>query len=124
MLKKEKANIQTPTPKINHNPPKNTKGYSCIEVALQDYSLASPTSQKNKNTSKIKKPRNHSWLKEHENSPKAVNNDTVLCSMTDFDFKREIVKILKEFREDMNSNADFFRKQLKNIRRRKEKLEN
>ena len=34
------------------------------------------------------------------------------------------MKILKELREDMNSNADSFRKELENIRRSQEKLEN
>ena len=98
--KKEIAKIQTPTPKINSNPSKNTKGY---------------ISQKN--TSKMKKLRNLSQLKQQENSPKAVNNETKLCSLTDFEFKREIVKILKVLREDMNSNADSLRKELENIRR-------
>ena len=36
--------------------------------------------------------------------------------MTDLEFKREIVKILKELRENMNSNADTLRKELENIR--------
>ena len=70
----------------------------------------------------MKKLRNHSQLK--ENSPKAINNETDLCSMTDTEFKREIVKTLKELREDMNSNADSLRKELENIRRSQEKLEN
>ena len=34
------------------------------------------------------------------------------------------MKILKELRKDMNSNADSFRKELENIRRSQEKLEN
>ena len=34
------------------------------------------------------------------------------------------MEILKELREDMNSNADSFRKGLENVRRRQEKLEN
>ena len=34
------------------------------------------------------------------------------------------MKTLKEFREDINSNADSFRKELENIRRSQEKLEN
>ena len=72
----------------------------------------------------MKKLRNHSQLNQQENSPKAVNNETDLCSLTDLEFKREIVKILKELREDMNSNADSLRKELENIRRRQEKLEN
>ena len=40
------------------------------------------------------------------------------------EFKREIVKILKELREDRNSNSDSHRKELENIRRSQEKLEN
>ena len=52
----------------------------------------------------------HSQLKEQENSPKADNNETDLCSLTDNEFKREVLKTLKEFREDINSNADSFRK--------------
>ena len=60
--------------------------------------MASPNSQKKKNTSKMKKLRNHFQLKTQENSRKAVNNETDLCSLTDFAFKREIVKILKELR--------------------------
>ena len=47
-----------------------------------------------------------------ENSPKAVNNETDLCSLTDIECKREVLKILKEVREYMNSNADSFRKEL------------
>ena len=72
----------------------------------------------------MKKHRNHSQLKEQEKSPKADNNETDLCSLTDIEFKREKVKIMKELREDMNSNADSFRKELENIRRSQEKLEN
>ena len=92
--------------------------------------MASLNSQK-KNISKRKKLRNHSQVKELENSPKAANNETELCSLTDIEFKREIMKILKELRlnikelrENMNSTADIFRKKLENIRRNIEKLEN
>ena len=72
----------------------------------------------------MKKLRNHPQLNQQENSPKAVNKDPGLCSLTDLEFKREIVKILKELREDMNRNADSLRKDLENIRRSQEKLEN
>ena len=72
----------------------------------------------------MKKLRNHPQLNQQENSLKAVNNETDLCTLTDLEFKREIVKILKELREDMNSNADSLRKELENIRRSQEKLEN
>ena len=76
-----------------------------------------------RNINKMKKLRNHSQLKEHENSPEAANNETNLCSLTDTEFKKEIVKIMKELRADvkelraeMKSNADYFRKELKDIR--------
>ena len=46
---------------------------------VPNYSLGSPDSQKKKNTSKMKKLRNHSQLKQQENSPKAVNNERDLC---------------------------------------------
>ena len=81
------------------------------------------STRKKKTTSKMKKLRNHPQLNQQEISPKAVNNETDLCSLTDLEFKREIVKILKELREDMNSNADNLRKELENIRRSQEKLE-
>ena len=48
----------------------------------------------------------------------------ISASLTDLEFKREIVKILKEFREDMNNNANTLRKELENIRRSQEQLEN
>ena len=79
----------------------------------------------------MKNLRNHSQLKEQENSPEAANDKTKLFSLIDTGFKREIVKILKELRlnikklrVDMNSSADYFRKELENIRRNQEKLEN
>ena len=49
----------------------------------------------------MKKLGNHSHLKQQDNSSKAVNNETDLYSLTDIECKREIVKILKELREDM-----------------------
>ena len=79
----------------------------------------------------MKKLRNHSQLKEQENSSEAARNEIDLNSLTDTKFKKERVKILKELRVnlrdlklDMNSNAYYFRKKLKNIERSQEKLEN
>ena len=72
----------------------------------------------------MKKFRNNPQLKQQVNSPKAVNNETYLCSLTDFEFKSEILKILKELREDMNSNTESLRKELENIRRSRGNLEN
>ena len=66
----------------------------------------------------MKKLRNHSQLNE-QNSHEAANNETDLCTLTDNEFKREMVNTLKELRlnikelrEDMNNNADSFRKEL------------
>ena len=69
----------------------------------------------------MKKHRNHSQLKQQENSPKVDNNETDLCSLTDIEFKSEVLKILKELREDINSYADSFGKELENIRKSQEK---
>ena len=46
------------------------------------------------------------------------------CTLTDFEFKMDIVKILKELRENRNSSADSYRKEPENIRRNQEKSEN
>ena len=72
----------------------------------------------------MKKLENHSQLKEQEISPKGANIETDLCSLTDTEFQKEIVKILEELRADMKSNIYYFRKELANRRRRQEKLEN
>jgi len=50
----------------------------------------------------MKKLRNRSQLKE-QNSSEGTNNEIVLCSLTDAEFKKEIVTILKELGGDMNS---------------------
>ena len=53
----------------------------------------------------MKKVRNHSQAKEQENSPEGANNEADICSLTDTEFKMETVKILKELRANMKSNA-------------------
>ena len=82
-----------------------------------------------KNISKMKKLRNYSQLKEQQNSSEGANNEIDVCGLTDTKFKKEKVKILKELRAkmkelkaDMNSNADYCRKELENIRKSQEKL--
>ena len=44
---------------------------------------------------------NYSQLKEQENSPQGANIKTVLSMLTDTEFKKETVKILKELRVSM-----------------------
>ena len=54
----------------------------------------------------MKKHRSCSQLKVQENSPEGENNETGLCSLTDTEFKNEVMKILKALRANMNSDAD------------------
>ena len=74
---------------------------------------------------------NPSQLIEQINSPEGANTETDLCSLTDTEFKKETVKILKELRvtmkelrADIDHIADYFRKELDALRRSQEKLEN
>ena len=74
----------------------------------------------------MKKLSHHSQVKE-QNSSEGANNETDLYILPDTEFKKETVKILKELRVrmkelrvDMNSNADYFRKERVNIRRSQE----
>ena len=79
----------------------------------------------------MKKLRKQSPLKQKENSAEAVKNETDLGHLRDNEFKKEILKILKELRVkmmalrvDINSNADYFKKEIENIRRSQEKFKN
>ena len=49
----------------------------------------------------MKTLRNHSQLKEQENSPKGANNETDFCSLIDTWFKKETVKLLEGIRANM-----------------------
>ena len=72
----------------------------------------------------MKKQRNHSQLKDQENSPEGTNNETDLFSLIDTNFKEEVRKILKELRKAIDRNADYCKKELETMRRSQEKLEN
>ena len=80
--------------------------------------------QNKRNVSKMKKQRNHSQLKDQENSPEGTNNETDLFSLIDTKFKEEVRKILKELRKAIDRNADYCKKELETMRRSQEKLEN
>ena len=60
----------------------------------------------------MKKDRNHSQLKEQENSSEGANNETDLCNLNNIELKKEVMKIRTELRTDINSNADYFKKEL------------
>ena len=73
--------------------------------------------------------RSHSQLKEHGNSlKKQTMKQTSAVSQTPSSKTRcentEGMKDMKELRADMNTNADYFRKELENTKRSQEKLEN
>ena len=67
------------------------------------------TSQSKKDISKMKKHRIHYKLKE-QNSSKGENNKTDFCSLKNTEFKKEVMKILKELRTAIGSNADYFKR--------------
>ena len=76
----------------------------------------------------MKKLRNHYQFKEQKNSSETANNEIYVCSLTESEFKVEVVKILKELRlnikelcVDINSNTDYFREEEGNIRMKLEK---
>ena len=46
------------------------------------------STRKKKAISMMKKLRKHPQLNQQENSPKAVNNETDLCSLTDLEFQK------------------------------------
>ena len=53
--------------------------------------------------------RNHSQLKEQENSTGRENNETDLCSLKDTKFKIGVMKILRELKMDINTKADYLK---------------
>ena len=54
----------------------------------------------------MKKQRNYSQLKEQEKSTERKSNETDLFSLPDPEFKKEVLKMLKELRKTINRNAD------------------
>ena len=55
----------------------------------------------------MKKQRSHSQLKDQEHSPERTNNETDLLSLIDTEFKKEIMKILKELRRTIDRSVDY-----------------
>ena len=63
----------------------------------------------------MQKQRDHSQLKDQENSYEGKNNETDLFNPIDTEFKKEVIKILKELRRTINRNADHCNKDLEMI---------
>lgn len=92
---------------------------------LQDHSrsLFLLNSQSKRNISQRQR-RNHSQLKDQENSSERTNNETDLISLISRGFRKEMMKILKELRRATDKNADYHKKDLEAIKRSQEKLGN
>ena len=60
----------------------------------------------------MKRHKKYLQLKKQGNSYEGANNETDFCSLIDAEFKKEVMKILKELRMTTNSNADYFIKEL------------
>ena len=72
----------------------------------------------------MKKQRNHSQLKDQENSSERTKNETDLYSLIDTEGKKEIMKILKEKRKAINRNTDYCKKELEITKESQEKFRN
>ena len=72
----------------------------------------------------MEKQKNHYQLKDQEHSPESRNNETDLFSLIDTEFKKEVMKILKVLRKNIERNADHCNKELENIKMNKSKLDN
>ena len=65
----------------------------------------------------MKKQRNHSKLKDQGNSPERTNYETALFSLIDTEFKKEIMKMLKELRRAIDRYAGYCKKKVETIKR-------
>ena len=65
---------------------------------------------------KMNKHRNYFQLRDQENSTERTNDKTDFFTLTDSEFKKEIIKILKELIKILNRNADYFKKKKKGTR--------
>ena len=77
-----------------------------------------------RNLSKIKRPENYSQLKKQDKSPERTINETVLNSLLDPKFTKEVIKMQKKFRKIMNRNVDYRNKELETIKMNQSKLDN
>ena len=64
----------------------------------------------------MKTQRSHSQLKDQENSLERTNNKTDLFSLIDTEFKKKVLKILKELRKAIDKNANYFKKRTRNCK--------
>lgn len=70
----------------------------------------------------MKKQRNHSQLKIQDKSSGGGGDATNFFSLQYPEFKKEVMKMLKEFTKIINRNADHCNKELENMKRSQSKL--
>ena len=70
----------------------------------------------------MKKQRNHSQLKLRKFLWR--KSEINLFSLTDTQFKKKVIKVLKELRKDSDRNEDYCKKELETLMRTQENLEN
>ena len=70
----------------------------------------------------MKKQRNNSQLKLRKFLWR--KSEINLFSLTDTQFKKKVIKVLKELRKDSDRNEDYCKKELETIMRTQENLEN
>ena len=58
----------------------------------------------------MKRQGNYSQLKEQEKFHERTNNGTELSSLLDLEFKKEVIKMLKELKKIISKNADHSKK--------------
>ena len=54
----------------------------------------------------MKKQKKHFQLKDQENSSEGANSETDFFNLIDTEFKKQVMKILKELRKVIDRNAD------------------
>ena len=72
----------------------------------------------------MKKQTNYTQLKQQEKPPERTNNETDLTSLLDPEFKKEVIKMLKELRKIIDRNAEYCNKGVESIKRNQSKLDN
>ena len=71
----------------------------------------------------MKKQRNYFQLKEQDKCPERTNNETDLSTQPGPEFKKEVIKMLKELRMTISRNVDYCNKEQETIKRSQSKLD-
>ena len=70
----------------------------------------------------MKKQKKHFQLKDQENSSEGANSETDFFNLIDTEFKKQVMKILKELRKVIDRNADCYKKVTRNYKEEPRKI--